>query len=247
MKTWQRLSYAISYSLIVVVFIQILLKNRGENMETIISAIIGAGAAITVALIGIIGTSWLGWKKVLDRLGEKSEKNLSMKYDDIMGLLKENQDEVEKEIGTNHWGNQALTAQHKAMVTQVKTAINKKIGFFSNSNVAGELEKIQAELKEQKDHQREIETRRQLLTSDMSRIDVSVEALNAFRDLMMKNQEAMLEQQSKLVLLESQLQESQIEIKQLEEMNKKLKNEIASQQDMVEEEYVKKPTHHLSM
>lgn len=233
MKTWQNVLVIGGCSLAGYMFSCWWLHTQDgmggiPEMEIVVALI-----ALVGTLIGILVTEIVGWKRVLERLGEK---NLSTQYDDITESMKRNHNAVQETLGTNHGGGRSLTVQHQDMLTNVNKMINEKIGSFSNSNVAGELEKIQTVLEEQKDNQREIENRRQLLSSDMAKIDVSVETLNAFRDLMMKNQEILLEQQRKIGELENKLQEAEMKLKQRETLVQTQKAKLNNQRTLNEDE-----------
>lgn len=138
-------------------------------MESIVGAIIGAGGAILVGILGLIGTCIYNGRKT-----KKLNDNLLKLQDSYIGV-KDGEMSLSKQIGVISGTDSSLSNQHKDIEKFLKEDIEFKLKqTMTYSSDAYRLIETERQLREQ---------REKLLNCDESKLSQAIDDISAFKNL----------------------------------------------------------------
>ena len=137
-------------------------------MESIVGAIIGAGGAILVGILGLIGTCIYNGRKT-----KKLNDNLLKLQDSYIGV-KDGEMSLSKQIGVISGTDSSLSNQHKDIEKFLKEDIEFKLKqTMTYSSDAYRLIETERQLREQ---------REKLLNCDESKLSQAIDDISAFKN-----------------------------------------------------------------
>lgn len=183
-------------------------------MESIVGAIIGAGGAILVGILGLIGTCIYNGRKT-----KKLNDNLLKLQDSYIGV-KDGEMSLSKQIGVISGTDSSLSNQHKDIEKFLKEDIEFKLKqTMTYSSDAYRLIETERQLREQ---------REKLLNCDESKLSQAIDDISAFKNLWVEKNyriqqlsEQVIQLQEERQALERTINEKNNEINKLKEQIEK--------------------------
>lgn len=201
--------YTIQYLIYWIIY---LMCSEVFMMESIVGAIIGAGGAILVGILGLIGTCIYNGRKT-----KKLNDNLLKLQDSYIGV-KDGEMSLSKQIGVISGTDSSLSNQHKDIEKFLKEDIEFKLKqTMTYSSDAYRLIETERQLREQ---------REKLLNCDESKLSQAIDDISAFKNLWVEKNYRIQQLSEQVIQLQEERQSLERTINEKNNEINKLKEQI---------------------